>query len=99
MSSGKIRLNLEALRLKSFETTDGPNAERGTVKGMDCNEGFPGGCTYCTACTASCGMYSFCIGTCGGPSYCTGASQTDSGCQESWNGTCYETCYYTCETC
>jgi hypothetical protein len=92
MPSDKLRLNLAALRLKSFETTPDPNAARGTVVGMDDDS-----CGACTFCTNSCGQMTWCIGSCGGGSGCTGASQTDSGCEESWNGTCYETCQWTCE--
>ena len=78
MADGKLRLNLAALRLKSFETTPDPQATRGTVVGMD--DDSCTNCSACTACTNSCGQMTWCIGSCGGPSGCGGASQTDSGC-------------------
>ncbi|HEU0012537.1 MAG TPA: hypothetical protein VFQ45_02600 [Longimicrobium sp.] len=92
MANGKLRLNLAELRLKSFETTAGPSAERGTVRGMDqC-----GACTYCTACTNSCGAATWCIDSCAGPSNDSGASQTDC-CNETGAFTCFETCSETCD--
>ena len=106
MPNGKLRLDLAALRLKSFETTADPGAERGTVRGMDQD---CGACTYCTGCTNSCGQVTWCIGSCNGPTGCGGASQTDSDCEPSWagtcwdetcyDGTCHDTCNYTCAPC
>ncbi|HEU0012536.1 MAG TPA: hypothetical protein VFQ45_02595 [Longimicrobium sp.] len=83
MPNGKLRLNLADLRLKSFETTESPTPARGTVQGMEqC-----GACTYCTVSEARLACYNW---------TCNNASQTDTGCYESWNGTCDDSCYGTC---
>jgi hypothetical protein len=77
MSDGKLRLNLAALRLKSFDTTPDVKAERGTVLGMVCEPCSQcTGCTNCTAATYGCSQITYCgYGT--GP-VCPGASATDS---------------------
>jgi hypothetical protein len=62
MSSGKIRLDLASLRVKSFQTTPNGKPRRGTVVGMQ------QGCTQVTWCT---------MDTCGNTG-CNGASVTDS---------------------
>ncbi|HEU0012535.1 MAG TPA: hypothetical protein VFQ45_02590 [Longimicrobium sp.] len=83
MPNGKLRLNLADLRLKSFETTESPTPARGTVQGMEqC-----GACTYCTMSEARLACYN---------NTCLNASQTDTGCPDSWNGTCDGSCYGTC---
>ena len=95
MSDGKLRLNLAALRLKSFETTPHPSVLRGTVVGMDDDS-----CSACTFCTNSCSAMTWCIGTCGGPTNCNNASVTDSGCAVSDGCEPPETYYCTdMETC
>jgi hypothetical protein len=82
MSTGKLRLSLSALRLKSFETTPDPKAGRGTVVGMDqvCSDcTFCSGCSGCTAVTCQAGASACSWNTCGENTNCAGASHTDSG--------------------
>jgi hypothetical protein len=93
MANGKLRLNLEALRLKSFETTADRAAERGTVRGLDSGCGF---CTACTGCTNSCGAVTWCVGSCAGGTACAGASYSDSGCEPTWDNTCHMNCSDAC---
>jgi hypothetical protein len=77
MPSGKLRLNLAALRLKSFETTPDTGAMRGTVAGMDESQCSP--CTNCTFNTATCSALTMCgNGSC--QNTCLNASVTDSNC-------------------
>lgn len=76
MSDGKLRLNLAALRLKSFDTTPNVEAERGTVQGMACEVCSQcTGCTNCTLATYGCSQVTYCGYGTGG---CPGASATDS---------------------
>lgn len=61
MADRKLRLNLEALRIKSFETSPGSGLQKGTVHG---HQEPCGTCTFCTNCTgwtlcpASCNAFS-----------------------------------------
>ena len=54
----KLRVNLQALRIKSFDTTDPARQQAGTVHGLDCTD-----CSNCTGCS-----------NCSGCSNCTACS-------------------------
>jgi hypothetical protein len=81
MSNGKLRLNLAALRVKSFKTTPSSQTLKGTVLGMDDSN-----CTQATWCTVD-----SCTNT-----ECAGASIADSTVPMSYYCPTYhfrETCY------
>jgi len=79
MSDGKLRLNLAALRLKSFETTPDTGGARGTVLGMDSECSQCTGCTQCTLATYGCSQATNCGAvSCWQSGGCPGASATDS---------------------
>jgi hypothetical protein len=83
---GKLKLNLDDLKVKSFDTSPPAIGSAGTVRGQTINDS---GCTDC------CGTAGY---GCQSGDGCTGGSITDYGsCGESCNGTC-NTCYdLTCE--
>ncbi|HEX5869898.1 MAG TPA: hypothetical protein VFY65_05775 [Longimicrobium sp.] len=83
----KLRLQLDDLRIDTFDTT-APQRARGTVFGEQCTCWTQCGqntCPGCPTCDASCN------GTCAGS--CNG---TCASCDASCNGTCDWTCDYTC---
>ncbi|HEX8695612.1 MAG TPA: hypothetical protein VF746_24575 [Longimicrobium sp.] len=96
----KIRLDLDALQVESFDTTGGEKRARGTVQGNmapetyyrycgtdygSCFESDCGGCTDFDSCFGSCDA-SCMNGTCG-----------ENTCQASCNGTCNSCAgQYTC---
>ena len=79
----KMKLNLDALGVESFDTS-GADAKRGTVFGEQCTCYTNCTCPGCPTCYASCN--GTCGGTCG-----------ENTCAASCNGTCgAATCDYTC---
>ena len=82
----KISLDLDALRVESFETTTDARTARGTVRGAESAE--PTEATHCGSCEASCGP-TFCLFTCG--------QSCEPTCGDSCHGSCMgETCELTC---
>ncbi len=81
----KLRLQLDDLRIDSFDTTPVEKA-KGTVFGEQC--------TCYTQCT--CPGCPTCDGTC--PNTCDDASCVAT-CHASCNGTCDASCWPTCMTC
>lgn len=101
----KLRLDLDHLRVESFDTSGGGAAPRGTVRGAarhpTLEESYDPSCLGGDSCDGSCGdtclsCDASCInGTC--YASCNGT------CAASCNGTCVASCYgscdVTCETC
>ena len=83
----KLRLQLEDLRIDSFDTTPAPK-EKGTVFGEQC--------TCYTQCTCpgcpTCANYVTCDASCNG----TCDASCNGTCGASCNGTCGATCDWTC---
>ena len=84
----KMKLNLEALAIESFDTTH-PPAKRGTVFGDQCT--CPTNCTCpgCPTCDGTCPQTcgDSCNGTCGGQWTC------DPTCDSCYFTGCVNTCY------
>jgi hypothetical protein len=103
----KIRLDLDALQVESFDTTGGEKHARGTVRGngvaadpvaADTVEADTcgGGCSWDSNCARSCPW------TCAGdPESCGGSCEgTCHTCPDTCGRTCGETCGYgSCDTC
>lgn len=87
----KLNLNLEDLRVESFDTLPAPQGEKGTVQG------------YGTPPLVSCGETACddtCFGTC--EQSCNGTCEGDTcegTCYNSCGGTCSASCGGTCNTC
>lgn len=95
----KLTLDLDALRVESFDT-DRARDERGTVRGnavtLDENPTCDGGNTcwdscdgvcgtyYCVTLDASCGQNHSCVWTCGCTHYVTCDGQTCRQCSNIW---------------
>jgi hypothetical protein len=82
---GKLKLQLDDLRIESFVTTPGEK-QKGTVFGEQCTCYTNCTCPGCPTCDASCN------GTCGG----TCDASCNGTCDASCNGTCYYSCDGTC---
>lgn len=85
---GKLKLNLDDLKVESFATTPPIADLKGTVFGQDTIGG------------ASCGQGATCLATC--ESECPGCGMTNACNTFSWEQTCQDTCNhgltYTCTT-
>lgn len=74
----KLKLDLDALQVESFDTTSAGNRHDGTVFGQGCTCYTQCTCPGCPTCDASCN------GTCGG----TCEASCNGTCDASCNGTC-----------
>jgi hypothetical protein len=78
----KLKLDLDALQVESFDTTVADHRHEGTVFGQGCTCYTNCTCPGCPTCDASCG------GTC--------AASCNGTCDASCNGTCGEYTYCGC---
>ncbi|HEU0014430.1 MAG TPA: hypothetical protein VFQ45_12140 [Longimicrobium sp.] len=78
----KLRLNVDELRVESFDTAAGSGAGRGTVHAAqvqaDC----------CDGCCDGCGCGCSCRGTCWGRQSCPGYHTCDISCPDSCGVSC-----------
>jgi hypothetical protein len=81
----KLKLDLDALQVESFDTTSAGHRHDGTVFGQQCTCYTQCTCPGCPTCDASCN------GTC--EASCNGT------CDATCNGTCGASCNGTCDYC
>jgi hypothetical protein len=102
----KLKLDLDGLRIDSFDTTPANAVERkGTVQGQfdtavaSCDgtcDNTCDGCSCCCTCCPSCGGTCETCYTCG---TCPGQWSCDGSCYGSCGDTCYYSCGGSCDEC